>query len=92
MTAGTRRLALIRAGRIAPQQLAEHGRSGSMHGSPHCHLDRFQVESAGLALVLEDKPQQRAYFPFDFLPDRFRRFFPRASGCYRQAVRGRSSR
>jgi hypothetical protein len=46
-----------------------------MHGSPHGHLDRFQVESACLALLLEDKPQQRAYFPFDFLPDRFRRFF-----------------
>jgi hypothetical protein len=46
-----------------------------MHGSPHRHLDRFQVESASLALVLKNKPQQRAYFPFDFLPDRFGRFF-----------------
>jgi hypothetical protein len=50
-------------------------RSGSVHGSPHGHFDRFQIESAGLALLLEDQPQQRAYFPFDFLPDRFRRFF-----------------
>jgi hypothetical protein len=74
-TTGTRHLALIRAGRIASQQLAQRGRSGPMHGGPHRHLDRFLVESAGLALVLKNKPQQRAYFPFDFLPDRFRRFF-----------------
>jgi len=46
-----------------------------MHGSPHGHLDRFQVESAGLALVLKDQTEQRAYLPFDFLPDLFRRFF-----------------
>jgi hypothetical protein len=46
-----------------------------MHRSPHRHLDRFQIESASLALVLENDTQQRAYFPFDFLPDRFRRFF-----------------
>ena len=75
VTTGTRYFALIRAGRIAPQQLAQCGRSGAMHGSAHCHLDRFQVESAGLALVLKYKPEQGAYFPFDFLPDRFRRFF-----------------
>ena len=62
-----------------------------MHGSPHRHLDRFQVESAGPALVLKNKPQQRAYFPFDFLPDRFRRFFPAVSAYLRQAVRGRFS-
>ena len=46
-----------------------------MHGSSHRHLDRFQIEPASLALVVENKMQQRAYFPFDFLPDRFRRFF-----------------
>jgi len=28
-----------------------------MHGSPQGHFDGFQVESAGLALVLKDKPQ-----------------------------------
>jgi hypothetical protein len=75
VAAGTRHLALIRAGRAASQQPAQRGRPGSMHGSPHRHLDRFQVESASLALVLKNKPQQRAYFPFDFLPDRFGRFF-----------------
>jgi hypothetical protein len=75
VAARTRHFALIRTGRIAPQQLAQCLRSGSMHGSPHSHLDRFQVQSACFALLLEDKPQQRAYFPFDFLPDRFRRFF-----------------
>ena len=45
-----------------------------MHRSPHRHLDRFQIDSS-LALVLENKTQQRAYFPFDFLSDRFGRFF-----------------
>jgi hypothetical protein len=48
-----------------------------VHGSPHRHLDRFQVESAALALVLKNEPQQRTYFPFDFLPDRLGRFFSR---------------
>src|SRR5271155_1333029 len=46
-----------------------------MHRSPHRHLDRFQIESPGLALLLENQTQQRAYLPFDFLPDGFRRFF-----------------
>jgi hypothetical protein len=62
-----------------------------MHGSPHRHLDRFQVESAGLAPVVKNKPQQRAYFPFDFPPDRFGSFFPAASAYLRQAVHGRFS-
>jgi hypothetical protein len=61
-----------------------------MHGSPHRHLDRFQVESASLALVLKNKPQQRAYFPFDFLPDRFGRFFPERSKCQTEVVPGKS--
>jgi hypothetical protein len=46
-----------------------------MHGGPHSHLDRLQVDSACFALLLKDKPQQRAYFPFDFPMDGFRRFF-----------------
>ena len=46
-----------------------------MHRSPHCHLDRFQTDASGLALLLKDKLQQRVYFPFDFLVDDFRRFF-----------------
>jgi hypothetical protein len=46
-----------------------------MHRRPHGHLDRFQIESAGLALLLKDEPEYRAYFPLDFLTDRFRRFF-----------------
>jgi hypothetical protein len=49
-----------------------------MHGSPHGHLDGLQIECAGLALLLKDKPQKRAHFPFDFLPNRFRGFFPAA--------------
>jgi hypothetical protein len=58
-----------------PQQLAQRLRSGSMHSRPHSHLERFQIESACPALLLEDKPQQRGYFPFDFPMDGFRRFF-----------------
>jgi hypothetical protein len=46
-----------------------------MHGGSHRHLDSFQVQSACSAEVLKDHPEQRAYFAFDFLPDRFRRFF-----------------
>ena len=49
-----------------------------MHCSPQGHLDGLQIESAGLALVLKDKTEQRAYFPFDFLLDRLRGFFPAA--------------
>ena len=60
---------------MAPQQLAQRGCSGSMHRRPHRHLDRFQIDAACLALLLEDKPKQRAYFPLDFLLDRLRRFF-----------------
>jgi hypothetical protein len=46
-----------------------------VHRGPHRHPGRFQIESASLTPVLKDKTEQRAYFPFDFLPDRFRRFF-----------------
>jgi len=46
-----------------------------MHGGPHRHLDGFQVQPACSPEVLKDDPQQPAYFAFDFLPDRFRRFF-----------------
>jgi hypothetical protein len=46
-----------------------------MHRRPYRHLDRFQIEFAGFALVLQNQTQQAAYFPFDFLTDRFRRFF-----------------
>jgi hypothetical protein len=46
-----------------------------MQGGSHSHLDSFQVQPAGSPELLKDDPQQRAYFAFDFLPDRFRRFF-----------------
>jgi hypothetical protein len=75
LAAGAKDFPLLPAGRFASKQLAQRGRPGSMHGGPHCHLDRLQIEPAGLALVLKDEPEQRSYFPFDFLPDRFRRFF-----------------
>src|SRR5271157_1340842 len=89
VSARTRDLALVQTGRIATQQMAQGGRSGPMHRCPHGHLDRFQIESSGLALLLKDEPEERAYFPFDFLTDRFRRFFPcgvsvSSTGLWRQ--------
>jgi hypothetical protein len=62
---------------MAPQQLAQGGRSGLMQRCSQGHLDGFQIESAGLALLLKDEPENRAYFPLDFLLDGFRRFFSR---------------
>jgi hypothetical protein len=75
VAAWARHLALVRTGRVAPQQLAQSRRSGPVHRGAHRHLDCFQIESARVALVLKDKTQQNTYFAFDFLPDRFRRFF-----------------
>jgi hypothetical protein len=68
-----------------------------VHRSPHGHLDRFQIESAGLALLLKDEPEYRAYFPLDFLTDRFRRFFScgvsvSSTGLVRQIFSFTSSR
>jgi hypothetical protein len=57
VAAGARYLTIIQAGRIAPQQLAQRGCSGSMHRRSHRHLDRFQIDAACLALLLEDQPQ-----------------------------------
>jgi hypothetical protein len=75
LSAGAGYFALFRAGRMALQQRAQRDRSGMMHGCPHGHLDRFQIEPARLAPLLKDEPQQRTYFACDFLLDRFRRFF-----------------
>jgi len=46
-----------------------------MHRGPHGHLHRFQIEAAGLAKILENEPQQPAYFPLDFPLKCCRRFF-----------------
>ena len=46
-----------------------------MHRRPHSHFDGFQVQLTSLAAVAKDDPEQPAYFAFDLLPDRFRRFF-----------------
>jgi hypothetical protein len=75
LAAGAGYLPLFHAGRFVAQQLAHRGRSGLMHRSPHCHLDRFEVETASLAAVLKDDAEQPAYFVFDFPLNRFRRFF-----------------
>jgi hypothetical protein len=46
-----------------------------MHGGSHRHLDSFQVQPPCSPQILKDDPEQFAYFAFDFLPDRFCRFF-----------------
>jgi hypothetical protein len=46
-----------------------------MHGRTHRHLDRFQIETPGLAAIFEDDAQELIYFARDFPTDRFDRFF-----------------
>src|ERR1700730_3957390 len=46
-----------------------------MHGRAYRHLQGFQIETAGLAAILEDDAQPSIYFARDFLPDRFGVFF-----------------
>jgi len=46
-----------------------------MHGRTHRHLDRFQIETAGLAAIFEDDAQELIYFARDFPTDRFDCFF-----------------
>ena len=75
MAEGARDRALLYAGSLAAQQLAQRRRPGSMHGGSHGHLQRFQIEAARFTKTLKDESQQAAYFPFDFPLERFRRFF-----------------
>jgi hypothetical protein len=75
LAARTSDLALVQAGRVGAQQLAQRSRPGPMHRSPHGHFDRFQIESACFALILKDEPEYGGYFPFDLPMDGFRRFF-----------------
>ena len=60
------------------QQLAQRDRSGLVHGGPHDHLHRFQIQPTGLVLFLKYQPEECAYFPLDFLADGFRSFFSAA--------------
>ena len=53
------------------QQLTQGYSPGLMHGRLFGHFDGFQVQSAILALVLQDHPQQTTYFARDFLLDGF---------------------
>jgi hypothetical protein len=69
-----RYLTLFNAGRFVARQRTQPRRSGLMHRSPHGHLDRCKVQLTRLAALLKDNPEQSAYFAFDFLPDRCRRF------------------
>ena len=46
-----------------------------MHGRAHQHLDRFQIDMAGLANAGEDGAQQLLYFARDLLLNGVRSFF-----------------
>ena len=46
-----------------------------VHGGTYGHLQRFQIETPGLAPTLENDPQESIYFARDLLTDRFGRFF-----------------
>jgi len=61
--------------RWEPQQFAQGGGSGPMHGRTHQCLKSFQIHPSRLAMALEDHTQQLLYFERDFLVDRLGRFF-----------------
>jgi hypothetical protein len=46
-----------------------------VHGGTYGHLDRFQIDASGLALLVEDGAQEAVCFFGDFLLDGLRRFF-----------------
>jgi hypothetical protein len=79
------------------QQLAEPRSSGVMHRRTHRHLDRFQIETPGLAAIFEDDVQELIYFARDFLMDGFGCFFScgvcsaSSTGRKRQTLRLSSS-
>jgi hypothetical protein len=89
LAAGARHAPLVGGWRRKPQQLGKSGSSGAMHGRAHRHLNGFQVKAAGLAAIVEDHPQQLAYFAHNFLADRFSRFF--SCGDSGASSTGRSS-
>jgi hypothetical protein len=71
---GTQPLAGRRSGKL--KEFGEQRGSGMVHRRPHPHLDRFQIQTAGLAAAREQDAQKLVYFARDFLADRFGRFFP----------------
>jgi hypothetical protein len=71
------------------QQFGQGGGARPVHSGAHGHLDRFQIHTTRGAAILEDHPQQLVYFTFDFLADRFGRFFSWADS--RPSSTGRNS-
>jgi hypothetical protein len=63
-----------------------------MHRPAHQHLDGLQIHTTGLANSGKNNLQQAAYFLGDFLLDRFRCFFPAASGSLRPDALGTVAR
>ena len=75
LTAGASSLPLLRARRVALQQLAQSHSADLMHGRPQGHFYGFQIQPGVFAALLQDQRQQPAYFASDFLLDGFDRFF-----------------
>jgi hypothetical protein len=75
MAARARNQALLAGRDGESEQLAETRDTGAMHGRTHQHLGRFQIETAAVAEILEDDPQELVYFARDFPADRCGRFF-----------------
>jgi hypothetical protein len=75
-TTGNGPLLCIR--RIELYQFRQSRGSGMVHGRTYGGLNCLQIELAGCFAVPGDDAKQLIYFADDFLPDRFRRFFPAA--------------
>ena len=60
---------------ILLEKLAQTRCASLMQCAAQGHFDGFQIESPGPAPFCENHPQQRIYFPRDFLMDRNSRFF-----------------
>ena len=60
-----------------------------MYGRTRGGFDGFQIQTSGLAPVLENHTQELLYFPCDLLADGFERFFPAGIECLRPGVPGR---
>ena len=78
-----------RSGKL--QQFGERCGPGLMQGRTHQHLDRFQVQTAGLAAARKDDAQKPIYFARNFLADRFGRFFSCSVCGSGSAIRERQS-
>src|SRR2546422_6709325 len=81
MTARTRKGSPVGCRGCELQQFGQRCGSRLMQRRAHRHFDGFQIQTARLALLLEDGAQESIYFTRDFLADGFGRFFSWALGA-----------